>query len=164
MKGAIMKQKNSLCKALHHLKPLILIVTAIAYSLCLTDISWGSASDDMIYRESPRTATSGDGSTSLLEETGLEIDPQQSINIIFPNGEGVAVTIIPFSLAKIDSPEMEILLQNSDTLANTIVVSDTCEVIGIIAILLAAACLIFPEPILCTIATVMQGLFRLLCQ
>lgn len=159
-----MKLKNSLRQTLPPLKLIILIVTVISYSFCLAYISFASGPEDMIYRESYSATESGNGITSFLEENGLEIDLQQSTKILLLNGEGVEVTFIPFSLAKIDSSEVETLLQEGDTLGNTIVVSDTCEVIGIIAILLAAACLIFPEPVLCTIATVMQGLFRLLCQ
>ena len=159
-----MKLKKSLRQTLHPLKSIILIVTVISYSFCFAYISFASGPEDTIYPEIYSATKSENGITSFLEESGLAIDLQQSTKILLPNGEGVEVTFIPFSLARIDSSEVETFLQEGDTLGNTIVVSDTCEVIGIIAILLAAACLIFPEPVLCTIATVMQGLFRLLCQ
>ena len=159
-----MKLKNSLRQALNHLKPTMVIVTLISYSVCLADISLASGRNDMNCPESHHAVESGDSNTVLFEENGLEMDLQQSVKIILPNGEGIKVTLVPFSLTKIDSLEVENLLQDRDTFGNTIVVSDTCEVIGIIAVLLASACLIFPEPILCTIAAVMQGLFRLLCQ
>lgn len=159
-----MKQKKSLCEALHYLKPVIMLVVIISYSLCLADISFASGAEEMSSLSGHSSPESGDSSTIFLEEKELEIDPQHSIKLILPNGEGIELTIIPFCLRKIDSSKVEIFLQDSDTLGNTIVVSDTCEVIGIIAFLLEAACLIYPDPILCTIATVMQGLFRILCQ
>ena len=164
MKGESMKQKNSLCEALNHLKSIIMIVTFISYFLCLADISLASGWDNMIDRDSHSTAESGESSTIFLGENVLELDLQQSIKIILPNREGIEINLIPFYLTKLDSSSVEIFLQDNDTSGNTIVVSDTCEVIGIIAILLAAACLIYPDPILCTISTVMQGIFRLLCQ
>lgn len=159
-----MKQKKSLCEALHYLKPVIMLVVIIAYSLCLADISCASGAEEMASLSGHSSPEPGDSSTIFLEEKELEIDLQHSIKLILPNGEGIELTIIPFCLRKIDSSKVEIFLHDSDTLGNTIVVSDTCEVIGIIAFLLEGTCLIYPDPILCTIATVMQGLFRILCQ
>jgi hypothetical protein len=159
-----MKGKNKLLQTSHYSNLTIMIVTVFLYSLCFTNSAVASDSEEMTGFSSYSAAGSGDSSTIFLEENGLDIDLQQSIKIILPSGEGIELSIIPFYLTKIDSAAVEIFLQDSDALENTIVVSDTCEVIGIIAILLAAACLIYPNPILCSIATVMQGIFRLLCQ
>ena len=86
-----------------------------------------------------------------------------SMKIVFPSGRGMVLNINPFYIYQIDATESDISLQDNDDLENTIIVSDTCEVIGIITIVLAAACLISREPIVCGIAVVMEAINEFIC-
>jgi len=85
------------------------------------------------------------------------------IRIIFPSGRGLVLKIIPFYIYQIDVSKTEISLQDNDDLENTIIVSDTCEVLGIISTVLKGACLIYPDPILCAIAIAMETVYQFLC-
>jgi len=86
-----------------------------------------------------------------------------SIKIIFPSGRGLILNIAPFYICQIDASHTGIFLQDNDDLENSIIVSDTCEVLGIITAVLATACIIYPDPILCAIATAMETAYQFLC-
>jgi len=86
-----------------------------------------------------------------------------SIKITFPSGRGLLLNIAPFYICQIDASETGISLQDNDNLENTIIVSDTCEVLRIIAAVLVAACGIYPDPVLCAIALAMQVVYKSLC-
>jgi hypothetical protein len=94
-------------------------------------------------------------------------DPQDemlsSIKIIFPSGRGLILGINPFYIYQIDPSHTGISLQDKDDLKNTIIVSDTCDTLWIIATVLTTACGIFPDPILCAIATAMETVHQFLC-
>lgn len=83
--------------------------------------------------------------------------------IVFPSGRGLVINMNPLYIYQIDDSQTGISLQVNDDLENNISISDACKVIGIIATVLAAACLIFPEPILCAIAVAMQTIYQFLC-
>ena len=86
-----------------------------------------------------------------------------SIKIFFPSGRGIGLNISPFYIYQIDANKTGISLQDKDDFENTIIVSDTCEVIGIITVVLAAACTISGEPIVCGIASIMEAINVLIC-
>jgi len=86
-----------------------------------------------------------------------------SVKIIFPSGRGFVLNINPFYIRQIDTSKTGISLQYYDDLENTIIVSDACEVLGIIATVLATVCGIYPDPILCAIAAAMETVYQFLC-
>ncbi|MBW1838570.1 MAG: hypothetical protein JRI49_01445 [Deltaproteobacteria bacterium] len=86
-----------------------------------------------------------------------------SLKIVFPSGRGMGINMGPFYIYQIDASKTEISLQDNDDLENTIVVSDVCEVIGIITLALASACEIFDEPIVCGIAGIMETIYESIC-
>jgi hypothetical protein len=86
-----------------------------------------------------------------------------SIKMIFPSGRGIVIEMNPFSLYQVDASTTGFSLQEYDDLENTIVISGTCEVLRIMAITLAAACLIFTNPILCGVAGAMEVIAELIC-
>ena len=85
------------------------------------------------------------------------------IKIVFPSGKGLALNMSPFCIYQIDTMQEEISLQDNDDLENTIIISDTCNVLRIITIALAAACLISKDLITCGIAAVMEAITELIC-
>jgi len=86
-----------------------------------------------------------------------------SIKIIFPSGKGLVLNMSPFCIYQIDTMLEEIPLQGNDDLENTIIISDTCDVLRIITIALAAACLISKDLITCGIALVIEAITELIC-
>jgi hypothetical protein len=86
-----------------------------------------------------------------------------SMKIVFPSGRGLVLNIVPFYIYQIDASKTGFSLQDNDDLENTIIVSDTCEVLGIIATVLVGACVIYPDPILCAISAAMQAVYQFLC-
>lgn len=100
---------------------------------------------------------------AFLEVERNKRGQMNSIKIFFPSGRGIGLNISPFYIYQIDANKTGISLQDKDDFENTIIVSDTCEVIGIITIVLAAACLISGEPIVCIIAGVMEVVNESIC-
>ena len=100
---------------------------------------------------------------AFLEVERNKKDKTTSLKIVFPSGRGIGISMVPFYIYQIDASKTEISLQDNDDLENTIVVSDVCEVIGIITIVLSAACLISGEPIVCGIAGIMETINELIC-
>ena len=92
-----------------------------------------------------------------------EDEMPSSVKIIFPSGRGFVLNINPFYIRQIDTSKTGISLQYYDDLENTIIVSDACEVLGIIATVLATVCGIYPDPILCAIAAAMETVYQFLC-
>ena len=100
----------------------------------------------------------------ILEVLKSQSDERPStVRIVFPSGRGLLMNMNPLCIYQIDASQTGIFLQDNDDLENSIIVSDTCDVIGIIAIVLTAACMIFHEPILCAIAVAMQSVYQFLC-
>lgn len=99
----------------------------------------------------------------FLEVMRSQRDEITSLKIIFPSGRGVVVNMNPFYIYQIDASQTGISLQDSDDLENTIIISDTCETLRIIAITLAAACLAFVNPILCAIAAAVAAIVESFC-
>lgn len=99
----------------------------------------------------------------FLEVMRSQRDEITSLKIIFPSGRGVVVNMNPFYIYQIDASQTGISLQDSDDLENTIIISDTCETLRIIAIALAAACLAFVNPILCAIAAAVAAIVESFC-
>ena len=100
---------------------------------------------------------------AFLEVERSKKDKTTSLKIVFPSGRGIGINMGPFYIYQIDASKTEISLQDNDDLENTIVVSDFCEVIGIITIALSAACLISGEPIVCGIAGIMEIIYESIC-
>jgi len=100
---------------------------------------------------------------AFLEVERSKKDKTTSLKIVFPSGRGIGINMGPFYIYQIDASKTEISLQDNDDLENTIVVSDFCEVIGIITIALSAACLISGEPIVCGIAGIMETIYESIC-
>ncbi len=100
---------------------------------------------------------------TFLEVERNKRGKMNSIKIFFPSGRGIGLNMGPFYIYQIDASKTGISLQDNDDLENTIIVSDACEVIGIITIVLAAACLISGEPIVCIIAGVMEAVNESIC-
>ena len=100
---------------------------------------------------------------AFLEVERSKKDKTTSLKIVFPSGRGIGINMGPFYIYQIDTSKTEISLQDNDDLENTIVVSDFCEVIGIITIALSAACLISGEPIVCGIAGIMEIIYESIC-
>lgn len=99
----------------------------------------------------------------FLEVMRNHSNEMTSTKIVFPSGRGVVLNINPFYIYQIDASQTGIYLQDNDDFENTIIISDTCETLTIIVIVLAALCLILVNPILCTIAGVIEVIVELLC-
>jgi hypothetical protein len=99
----------------------------------------------------------------FLEIIKSQDDEINSFKIVFPSGRGLFLNLNPFCIYQIGSSHTGISLQDHDDLGNSIIVSDTCETLQIIAMVLASACAIIVNPILCAIAAAIETVYQFLC-
>lgn len=99
----------------------------------------------------------------FLEVMKDQADEITSFKIVFPSGRGLILNMNPFCIYQIDGSQTGVSLQDNDDLENSIIISGTCETIRIIIVVLTAGCLISLNPIPCTIATVMETIYQLIC-
>lgn len=99
----------------------------------------------------------------FLEVMKDQADDITAFKIVFPSGKGLMLSLNPFCLFQMDGSQTGFSLQDNDDLDNSMIISDTCETLRIIIIVFTAGCLISLNPIPCTIATVMETIYQILC-
>lgn len=99
----------------------------------------------------------------LLEVMNDQAGEITAFKMVYPSGRGLMFHINPFCIYPIADSQTGISLQENDDLENSIIISDTCDTLRIIIIVLTAGCLISLNPIPCAIATVMETIYQLIC-
>lgn len=99
----------------------------------------------------------------LLEVMKDQAGEITAFKMVYPSGRGLMLHINPFCFYPIADSQTGISLQDNDDLENSIIISDTCDTLRIIIIVLTAGCLISLNPIPCAIATVMETIYQLIC-
>ena len=99
----------------------------------------------------------------FMEIIKSQDDEITSFKIVFPSGRGLFLNLNPFCIYQIGSSHTGISLQDHDDIGNSIIISDTCETLQIISMVLASACVIVVNPILCAIAAAMETVYQFLC-